>query len=109
MARVKRSIIVMRQVEMLSYLQQQSEDSGRVSVALSLTTIARAQGLSSNQVRLILRSLEGSSLLKVERSTLPNGGTAENSYRVTAQGRALLNEYTVCAQDDKKVTSHERC
>lgn len=92
MARVKRSIIFKRKVELLSYLQRQSEECGRISVALSNATICHELCLTSNQVRLALKSLEESMLLKIERRTLPNGGTAENSYRVTAQGRALLNE-----------------
>lgn len=90
MARVKRSVIFDRQIRMLSYLLDRSSPGERAAIA-SLRMISADSELSESQVRLILRKLRASDLVQVEAREMPNGGTAENAYRVTPRGRAMLD------------------
>lgn len=97
MARVKQSVIAKRQVEVLAYLFEEAELRGGAAAPLSLRTICASRGLSESQVRLILKTLKQEGLLEVQPRTLPNGGTAENAYLVTRQGRLALQAYLAAA------------
>lgn len=94
MARVKRSVIAERQMSMLMYLGGQASRCGRPFAQLSLRSICLALGLSKNQVRLALKALSETGLVHVEPRILPNGGTAENAYFITARGAYVLASHS---------------
>ena len=66
----------------------------------SIAALAAGAGLSKCQARRALSSLEAEGLLAVERRFRPDGGQAENAYRVTPAGRARLSRLAASAQDD---------
>lgn len=90
MARVKRSVLVERQMKMLLYLKDEAVGCGKPFAQLSLREMSHALALSESQVRFCLRALADADLLRIEPRILPNGGTAENAYRITPKGAALL-------------------
>lgn len=65
----------------------------QTAVALSFKTIAADTGLSCSQVRSALRALKKAGYVQSVPRRLSNGGTAENAYRVTSEGRNCLCMY----------------
>lgn len=90
MACVKRSIIQKRQVDLLAFFLEESQARGEGQVAISLKAIAADRNLSPVQTRQAVASLKRAGYLEVIPRTMPNGGTAENAYRVTEAGRLVL-------------------
>ena len=56
----------------------------------ALLALASGLGRTEAQARRSLRALEAAGHLVVEHRFLPNGGQAENAYRVTPAGRERL-------------------
>lgn len=90
MARVKRSVIAKRQVDMLAFFRREAEACGEDPVPLSLKVICTTQGLSPAQTRRTLIALREAGYLVVVSRKLSNGGTAENAYGVTSAGCRVL-------------------
>lgn len=90
MARVRRAVIEDRQMKVLLYFVQRAEPGEYPRAVLSLATIGADCGLSTQQVRLVLKKLKTAKLICIEPREMPNGGTAENAYVVTAAGRRAL-------------------
>ena len=100
MARVKNVVIIERQMKMLSYLVDRAQSQGFRGAVLSLRTIGVDCLLSESQVRLVLRKLRDGGYLSVEPREMPNGGTAENAYRVTSKGCRALAIFEAAGQDE---------
>ena len=92
-----------RQMKMLSYLADRAQSQGFRAAVLSLRTIGADCLLNEGQVRLVLRKLRDGGYLSVEPRAMPNGGTAENAYRVTSKGcRALATFEAVCRHEENE-------
>lgn len=81
MPRVRLAVAHERREQVLAFLASCANDAGVADV--SLHAISRACNLTFTQTRSVLKYLVGSGLLQVEHRQLPNGGFAENSYRLT--------------------------
>ena len=89
-----------RQMKMLSYLADRAQSQGFRAAVLSLRTIGADCLLNEGQVRLVLRKLRDGGFLSVEPREMPNGGTAENAYRVTSKGCRALATYEAVGQGE---------
>lgn len=74
---------------MLGYLLDSAPSPRKPSV-VSIDQIAGAVGVSSGKVKYLIREFVDTGLLEVEPRFLPNGGQAENAYRLTRKGRNRL-------------------
>lgn len=103
MARVKKVIMLERQMKMLSYLADRAQSQGFRAAVLSIKTIGADCLLNTGQVRIVLKNLKNKGYLSVEPRAMPNGGTAENAYRVTSKGcRALAVFKAVCQREENE-------
>lgn len=88
MPKVKMKVARARRACVLAALADRGAD--REGAVLSLRAIAAATGLSGTQARSALRALKESGHVRSTPRSLPNGGTAENAYRVTPAGLEAL-------------------
>lgn len=88
MSRVKMVVAYERRERVLVALAARGAD--REGAVLSLRAIAADAGLSCSQARSALRALKESGHVRSTPRSLPNGGTAENAYRVTPVGLEAL-------------------
>ena len=88
MPRVKESVSRAREVIVLDYVR--SHLDGPEGAVISLMGIAHGTGLTVHQARAALRRLSRNGALSVVPRSYPNGASAENSYRLTESGFALL-------------------
>lgn len=79
-----------RRMRMLETLSRRG--ACREDVGLSNAALAASCGLTSEQARSVMRSLRKEGFVRVSARKLPNGGTAENAYRLTPAGLAALSD-----------------
>lgn len=91
MPRAKTAVTRERRARVLATLAEYGAD--RDGAVLSLKSLANASGLTFDQVRGIVRWLRSAGFVVSEPRKAPNGGTAENAYRVTAEGKRALASY----------------
>lgn len=90
MGRAKTAVAQKRHFQVLGLLYKHGAD--RAEVCLPIRFIADELGLTYQQVRSAVRTLRSEGCISVVSRVLPNGGTTENAYRVTAHGREVLNQ-----------------
>lgn len=101
MPKVKMAVARERRARVLAALRDRGADSR--AVELSVRTLAEASGLTYDQARSALRSLVAAGAVRALPRSLPNGGTAENAYRVTSKGcRALATFEAVCRHEENE-------
>lgn len=88
MARVKNSIIAERRLRMLGLIYERGGGAG--GCVASTKELAQVLGLTTMQMRGLMKSLSEGGLVRVVGRTYPNGGTAENAYFVTPAGAEAL-------------------
>lgn len=88
MPKVKMEVARARRACVLAALADRG--AGREGAVLSLRAVAADAGLSCSQARSALRALKESGHVRSTPRSLPNGGTAENAYRVTPVGLEAL-------------------
>lgn len=84
MARVKNSVIAERKLRILRLMYDRGGQSG--GCVASTKELAEALGITTMQLRGLMKSLSDGGLVRVVGRTYPNGGTAENAYFVTPAG-----------------------
>lgn len=84
MARIKDSIIAERRLRVLGLIYDRRDQSG--GYVASTKEMAQTLGITTMQLRGLMKSLSDGGLVRVMGRTYPNGGTAENAYFVTPAG-----------------------
>lgn len=79
----------MRAVEVLACVS--SRIDGAAGAVVSIMCVASETGLVFHQARAALQRLIRKGAIEATPRNYPNGGSAENSYRITPAGFALLD------------------
>ena len=90
MSRVKAAVARERELAVLACLQEHLD--GAEGAVISIAGVARETGLSACQARSALQRLTRKRLVDVGSRSFPNGASAENLYRLTQAGFALLED-----------------
>lgn len=88
MSKVKMCVARERRGSVLDCLSRAAGADG--CAVVSLKGLVSTTGLTHEQVRSCLRALEREGFLVVEPRKNPDGGTAENAYRITEKAHQAL-------------------
>lgn len=84
MARTAARDLDERKAHVLAHLRDEGAENR--SVALSLSSLSGALGITESRMRCSLGALKAEGMVAVRARYLPNGGQRENAYRITAKG-----------------------